>query len=105
MSSQQRKRDLAWEALVRVTHANQHMERGRLNAALKGIRACWEDEGGLPEDLPEEIERRAEAYHVMWPMLTLTPTALATHWIRVVAERTRKSPTDKAFDELRKENE
>lgn len=100
-----RERDLPWETLVRVTHANEAIERGRLNTALKAIKIAWEKEGGLLEDLPVEIERRADAYHTMWPMLTLTPTALAVHWYRVVADRTRKSPTDQAFDELRKENE
>jgi hypothetical protein len=97
--------DLAFEALVRVTHANEHMERGRLNAALKGIRACWQDEGGLPEDLPQEIERRADAYQAKWPTLTLTPMALATHWVRVVAQRpgVTKSPAQEALDRLKGE--
>lgn len=104
MAKKQRPKDLAWEALVRVTHANEEMERGRLNTALRAIKVAWEREGGLPEDLPAEIERRADAYHALWPMLTLTPTALAVHWHRVMAERARKSPQDQAIDELRKES-
>lgn len=94
--------DLAFEALERVTHANRMMERGKLNTALAAIRYAWENEGGLPEDLPREIELRADAYRVMWPMLTLTPTALATHWYRVVAQRETKTQQQKAIDELRK---
>lgn len=82
-----RKPDLAFEALERVTHANRMAERGKLNSALAAIRYAWEQEGGLPEDLHEEIPRRAQAYHEMWPGITLTPTALASHWKRVVAQR------------------
>lgn len=98
-----RQPDLAWEALVRVTNANEEMERGRLNTALRAIKIAWEKEGGLLEDLPREIELRADSYHAMWPMLTLTPTALATHWYRVVAQRQDKTPQQRAIDELRKE--
>jgi hypothetical protein len=101
----ERPKDLAWEALVRVTNANEEMERGRLNTALRAIRVAWEKEGGLPDGLPAEIELRADAYRNKWPSLTLTPTALATHWFRVVAERQIKSPQQQAIDELRKERE
>lgn len=87
-----RKPDLAWEALVAVTHANEAMERGRLNTALKAIRTAWETEGGLPEDLPEEIPRRANAYRELWPQMALTPTALAVHWKRVMGERSVSRP-------------
>lgn len=95
--------DLAWEALVRVTYANEAMERGKLNTALKAIRICWEQEGGLPEDLPQEIERRAEAYHSAWPMLALTPTALAVHWKRVMAQPSGGVGSRRAINELREE--
>jgi hypothetical protein len=95
-----RQPDLAFEALERVTHSNRMMERGKLNTALKAIRYAWAQEGGLPEDLPWEIELRAEAYHRKWPGLTLTPTALATHWFRVVAEQ---SGHQQALNELRRE--
>lgn len=98
-----RQRDLAWETLVRVTHANEALERGKLNAALKGIKEAWQTEGGLPQDLPQEIERRAGAYHRMWPTMTLTPMALAVHWLRIAASQARKSPQEQAIDELRKE--
>lgn len=100
-----RPRDYAFEALVRATHANVAMERGKLNGALAAIREAWETEGGHPGDLPQEIERRAQAYHDTWPMLTITPSALATHWFRVMAEKQRRSPTERAIDELRRETE
>lgn len=100
-----RQPDYAWETLVRVTHANAAAERGKLNAALKAIKAAWHTEGGLPEDLPKEIELRADAYYRMWPEMTLTPNALAVHWLRVAANRARKSPQEQAIDELRKEAE
>ena len=98
-----RQPDLAWEALVRITHANPAMERGKLNKALTAIKEAWHSEGGLPEDLPDEIERRAAAYHVMWPNMTLTPSALAVHWFRAAASQARKTPQQEALDELRKE--
>lgn len=100
-----KRRDLAWEALVKVTSANEAMERGRLNTALKAIRIAWESEGGLPEDLHHEIPRRAQAYHEMWPKMALTPTALAVHWKRVVAQReTMPKGSKSLIDEMRKEN-
>jgi len=83
------------------------MERGRLNTALAAIKIAWQREGGLPEDLAAEIPRRAAAYHFVWPEMTITPTALATHWSRVAAESARKleamTPQQQAIDELRKE--
>ncbi len=78
-------RDLSWEALVAETHANPAMERGKLNAALKGIRAAAFSEGLHEDSLPEEIRLRAQAYRDRWPQLTLTPNALAVHWFRVIA--------------------
>ena len=99
-----RKQDLAWEALVKVTSANEAAERGRLNTALKAIRVAWESEGGRPEDLHEEILLRAKAYHEMWPSMALTPTALAVHWKRVMAQRdTIPKGSQGLIDELRKE--
>lgn len=77
--------NLAWDALVKATGANQRAESGKIGVALKAIRECWiEDEGGMEPDLPAEIERRAKLYRDKWPHLTLTPTALAAHWIRVL---------------------
>lgn len=100
-----RKRDLDWEALVEVTSANEAIERGRLNTALKAIRVAWESEGGLPEDLYLEIPRRAQAYHEMWPNMALTPTALAVHWKRVVAQRDIIPKGSKSLiEEMRRED-
>ena len=98
-----RERDLAWEALVKVTNANETIERGRLNTALKAIRIAWEEEGGRPEDLHEEIPLRANAYREIWPRMSLTPTALAVHWKRVAAERSLRKGTKGIIDEMRKE--
>lgn len=101
-----RERDLAWEALVEVTSANEAMERGRLNTALKAIRVAWQSEGGAPEDLHEEIPRRAVAYRKMWPKMALTPTALATHWKRVMAQRETYSEGSKEIiEQMRKESD
>ncbi len=84
-----------------VTNANEAMERGRLNTSLKAIKIAWQEEGGRPEDLHEEIPRRAQAYHEMWPDMALTPTALAVHWKRVVAQR--QAATGKAaIDQMRR---
>lgn len=79
-----RERDLAWEALVRETAANEAMERGQLNVALKAIRSAALSEGLMDEGLPEEIRLRAQAYRRTFPGLVLTPTALAKHWHRVM---------------------
>jgi ABC-type arginine transport system permease subunit len=79
-----RERDLAWEALVKETAANPAVERGVLNAALKGIREAAYSEGLTEEGIPEEIRLRAIAYRQAFPGLTLTPMALAKHWFRVM---------------------
>lgn len=100
----ERPRDLAWEALVRATHANPHMERGKLNAALKAIREAAHGPGGEgihPDELPAEIERRADAYRDKWPNLTLTPTALATHWFRVLVTPQQRSRQEEELRKLR----
>jgi len=101
-----RKADPDFDQLERVTNSNREMERGRLNTALRAIRVAWQKEGGRPEDLADEIPRRAEMYRTLWPEMALTPTALAVHWGRVAAEvsRTKKSPQEQALDELRKES-
>lgn len=98
----ERPQDLAWEALVRETAANPAMERGALNVALKAIRAASRDEGLMEDGLPEEIRLRCIAYREMFPGISLTPTALAKHWVRVVAHRSQpRSEQQRAFDQLR----
>lgn len=100
-----REPDHAWEALVRETHANPAMERGALNVALKAIReACFMD-GLHPDGIAEEIKLRAAAYRQTFPGLTLTPTALAKHWRRVLANQTPSlSAEEMALDRMRREH-
>jgi len=98
-----KKRDLAFEALVEVTHTNIAIGRGKVNVALAAIRVAWQEEGGRPEDLHIEIPLRAEAYRKLWPRITLTPTALAVHWKRVAAENSMRKGTKGIIDEMRKE--
>lgn len=82
-----RKNDEAWDVLVEVTQANPAMEKGKLGVALRAIReACLRD-GIHADSIPAEIRLRAAAYHVTFPGLTITPTALATHWFRVLASK------------------
>jgi|SRR5215471_9136271 len=76
--------DPAFEKLVEVTRANPDFERGQLNKALASIRSCCERDGIVPDDVGKEIELRAQHYHETFPGLTLTPTALARHWYRVL---------------------
>lgn len=97
-----RERDVAWETLVRETHANPAMERGALNTALKAIReACFMD-GLHPDGVAEEIVLRAAAYRQTFPGLTLTPTALAKHWNRVMfRQETPGTPEEQALNRLR----
>jgi hypothetical protein len=79
--------DLCWEALVEETAANPEMERGKLNTALRAIKTCAFGEGFVDEQgVATEIHLRAQAYRNLWPHLTLTPTALATHWRRVMVQ-------------------
>lgn len=102
----ERQRDLAWEALVRETAANPAMERGALNVALKAIREAAYSEGLMEDGLPEEIRLRAIAYRETFPGITLTPTALAKHWFRVMVkdETAGRSPQQRALDELRRKS-
>lgn len=89
-----RQRNVCWDALVEVTGANEDFTAGRIAAALKGIRAAALKEGFVSdEDIAEEIGRRAQAYRTCFPACPLTPTALATHWKRVVVEAARRTLT------------
>jgi hypothetical protein len=76
--------DLSFEALVEMTGATVSSERGALNTALKMIR---EEMPGVDDtDLATEIVYRAGLYRKRYPNVSLTPTALAKHWYRVLAE-------------------
>ena len=83
-------RDHSWDALVDVTQAQPHLERGALNKALKVIRDAAQTEGLKEEDIPLEIRRRAAAYRRTYPQMAMTPIALAKHWFRVITPNERK---------------
>lgn len=100
----ERERDLAWEALVRETHANPAMERGALNTALKAIREAAYSEGLMEDGIPVEIQLRAQAYRETFPGLALTPTALAKHWFRVMVKPEARSSQQQAIERLRQGN-
>lgn len=76
--------DLAFDALVEVTQSMVEMERDKINVALRAIRAQCERDGLHPDSIPDEIRLRAAHYRTTFPGLTMTPTALAKHWIRVL---------------------
>ena len=100
-----RQRDLAFETLVSVTKSNVAMERGKLNAALAAIKEAWHNEGGMPADLPREIELRAQAYRRVMPKMMLTSTSLASHWHRVMDGESTKSAQQQIIDELKGEED
>lgn len=77
-------RNYAFEALAEVTATDWEVGRGQLNAALKSIRAQTE----IKDDylLADEIHERGKMYRALWPEITLTPTALAKHWVRLPEE-------------------
>ena len=84
-------RDYAYEALAEVTSTDQGIGRGQLNAALKQIR---EQEPELHDSylLSAEIHERAKMYRALWPEISLTPSALSKHWMRVKAETKPRAP-------------
>lgn len=87
-----RRRDVAWEAMVAACGCDPHLERGRINQALRTLRSHpdyvrvvtndgWDAADAM---LAREIPVRADLYRQRWPTMELTPTALATNWARVV---------------------
>lgn len=72
----QRKPDLLWDAMVEACGINTATltknERGRINEALKQLREV--------SATPDDIRRKAAAYRKTWPDVSLTPTALVSHW-------------------------
>jgi hypothetical protein len=94
--------DPCWEALVRETAENPHMARGKLNVALKAIREACFSEGLIDaEACATEIGLRARAYRERFPACALTPTALATHWFRVMVKPVNGSSQDTALEQAR----
>ncbi len=94
--------DPCWEALVRETAANPAMERGQLNVALRAIRQAAFSEG-LTDDtaVAHEILLRAQAYRDRMPQCSLTPTALAKHWFRVMVNPATQSTQQTALQQAR----
>lgn len=95
-AARKRERDDLFETLVEVCYGVPHdqvqltrSERGRVNAALKELRAV-----GATAD---EVRKRAEAYRRRWPGVDLTPTALAANWAKLdVVHEARASPNGSA---------
>jgi hypothetical protein len=82
-----RQRNVSWDTLVEVTGANEDFSDGRIAKALQGIRAAAQKEGLVEdEQIALEIRRRAQKYRECFPMCALTPTALASNWIRVMVQ-------------------
>lgn len=68
-----RKRDHLWDALVdELGEPATKSERGARNAALKELREI--------DATPEQVRFCCQSYRMMWPNITLTPTALVKHW-------------------------
>lgn len=95
-AARKRERDDLFETLVEVCYGAPYdqvrltrSERGRVNAAVKELRAV-----GATAD---EVRKRAEAYRRRWPGVDLTPTALAANWTKLdVLPEARASPNGSA---------
>jgi hypothetical protein len=96
-------RNLPWDALVKATLADEVAESGRIARALKTIRAIvvrdsseqtFTDPRNGEWWIARQIMARAGLYRRRWPNMELTPTALATHWSRVVTEEPGRSLED-----------
>jgi len=86
--------DLVFEALCEVcgfdwaSGAITQNERGRVNAAVKELKAIYLND----ETLPMLIFERASAYRQVYPTMPLTPQALTGNWstILTLAEQQRE---------------
>jgi len=94
-------RNLPWDALVKVTNADEVAEKGRIARALKTIRELVVrdtseqtfDEASTGEWwIARQITARAGLYRRRWPNVELTPTALASNWGRVVTAQPGHDP-------------
>jgi hypothetical protein len=94
-------RNVPWDALVKVTQADETAESGRIARALKTIRAMVvRDTSPQTFEEPEtgewwiarQISARANLYQRRWPGIELTPTALASNWGRVVTAQPGQDP-------------
>lgn len=84
-----RARDPLWDALVDALGLEPleitPRRRGKLNAALKELRAVHAS--------PEEVARRARAYRYKYPGAALSELALADHWAEFAPRRKAVSTT------------
>jgi tRNA threonylcarbamoyladenosine modification (KEOPS) complex Pcc1 subunit len=96
----ERKRDYAYEALAEVTASDPSVARGELNAALRDIRISEPSLADLDDSylLSAEIHERAKMYRALWPEVSLTPTALSKHWVRVKEERPKRTGANLSAD-------
>jgi hypothetical protein len=88
-----RERDLAWEAMVEVCGYGEQVtenERGRINAALKELRAIYP--ASTPYAVGFDIRARAEVYERRFPDMPLTPQALTGNW-SLLDPASEKPPT------------
>lgn len=80
-----RERDVLWDALVaEFGEPLTAGERKRLNGVCKELRGA--------NALPEQIPQAARAWASEFPDATLTDTALAKHWTRLVRRVTSSEP-------------
>lgn len=93
MSEDEAKRDLAWEAMLEVcgyTDPITQTDRGRVNAALKELRAIYPSSTGYA--IAVDIRARAEVYRERFSEeILLTPQGLVGNWglLDPAAERGR----------------
>lgn len=97
--------------MVETCSCDAHLDRGKLNAALKLLRShpdyvrAVEVHGKEVADgmLAIEIPRRADLYRQRWPGMELTPTALAHNWARLLTPV--KGPHGVSADDLYRQAE
>ena len=74
-----RPRNELFDALCEIEGSNP-LEIGRKGGRIAG--ALRQIKEATPDVTPDEIRRRAANYRETWPTITLTATALATHWAK-----------------------
>jgi len=94
-----RSEDELFETLVEVCYGRPYgevtftaAERGRINAAVKQLRAVGAT--------PDEIRERAARYRARWPGVDLTPTALAANWQLLANGPPRPQPAKRSSLEI-----
>lgn len=74
-----RPRNALFDTLCEIEGSNP-LEIGRKGGRIAG--ALRQIKEATPDVTPDEIKRRAANYRETWPTITLTATALATHWAK-----------------------